>query len=323
MPAIRLHLIDEEGKAPTSDLEPKGMAADMAAKMAAFYEKVGFAPPFAGYLVESEGQWIGSGGFKGGPRDGRVEIAYVTFPEFEGRGVATATARALLALIDDQDDAPTAFAQTLPANAASNRILTKLGFAVTDSLEDPEHGAIWEWTSIPGTEALHPDPPSLRTDRLQLDPIVAEDAPFLLRLVNEEGWRRFIGDRGIENEAAAGRYADEIREDYRQQGCGLLRVRCGDRAVGLCGILRRPTLEAPDLGFAFLDAEAGQGFATEAARAVLSDARERQGRSDILAITRPDHAAARRVLAKLGFSEDGEIRRDAETTLLRLRSCAP
>lgn len=320
MPSVRLHLIDEAGRVPSWSEPLAGMAADMAERTGKYYGHVGFAPPFVGYLVEEGGTLIGSAGFKGGPKEGRVEIAYVTFPEFEGRGVATATASALLAIVDRSPEGPEVFAQTLPANAASGRILTKLGFAVTAELEDPEHGAILEWTRGQGNSELGAEPPELSTERLRLRPLVADDAEFVLSLLNEPGWGRWIGDAGVRDDAAAAAYIEARRASYRQQGYGLLHVSEQGRPVGLCGILRRATLAEPDLGFAFFDAEAGRGLATESSRAVLQDADHRLALTEVLAITRPDHAAARRVLEKLDFDFCGEIDMRGERLALARRS---
>ena len=54
------------------------------------YRSSGFAPPWIGYVAVSEGRAVGTCAFKCAPVEGRVEIAYFTFPEFEGRGLATA-----------------------------------------------------------------------------------------------------------------------------------------------------------------------------------------------------------------------------------------
>ena len=64
--------------------------------------------PWAGYLAEENGSLVGTCAFKAPPDSRGVEIAYFTFPQFEGRGVATkliATVADLekIALDDDAD----------------------------------------------------------------------------------------------------------------------------------------------------------------------------------------------------------------------------
>lgn len=79
------------------------------------------------------------------PRDGRVEIAYFTFPASQARGVATAMAAALVGIARRHDPSISVAAQTLPERNASHRILEKLGFRHIDTIEHPEDGVVWEW----------------------------------------------------------------------------------------------------------------------------------------------------------------------------------
>ncbi|MDO9451363.1 MAG: GNAT family N-acetyltransferase [Stagnimonas sp.] len=140
--------------------------------------------------------------------------------------------------------------------------------------------------------------------RLRFDPLSAADASFILELVNEPGWLQHIGDRNIHDLAAAAAYiANGPANSHSQYGFGLDRVNRLDTAepVGLCGLLQRPYLDAPDIGYAFLQRHHGQGFATEAVRAVLGDARQRLALPLLYAITSPDNDASIRVLEKCGF----------------------
>jgi ribosomal-protein-alanine N-acetyltransferase len=54
------------------------------------YKAVGFSPPWICYMAMENGVAVGTCGFKSPPSNGRVEIAYFTFPPFEGKGIATA-----------------------------------------------------------------------------------------------------------------------------------------------------------------------------------------------------------------------------------------
>jgi [ribosomal protein S5]-alanine N-acetyltransferase len=90
---------------------------------------------------------VGGGAFVGPPRDGRVEIAYFTAPELEGRGYATCTAANLCTIARGarSDIVITAF--TLPETNASTAILTKLGLKYFGKAVDPDAGEVWEWRS--------------------------------------------------------------------------------------------------------------------------------------------------------------------------------
>lgn len=112
---------------------------------AKYYAGAGFVPPWIGYVAVANGTVVGNGGFTGAPQDGRVEIAYYTVPALEGRGYATGTARALIAVARKADPTLLIVARTLPMTNASTAILRKLGFAHAGTVSTPDDGDVWEW----------------------------------------------------------------------------------------------------------------------------------------------------------------------------------
>jgi ribosomal-protein-alanine N-acetyltransferase len=112
------------------------------------YETTPYVPPWIGYLASEEDRLVGTCAFKGAPKDGRAEIAYFTFPEYEGKGVATRMARQLVEIATAADPGVLVTAQTLPAHSASTSILQKLGFVLHRSLIHPEDGLVWEWHRV-------------------------------------------------------------------------------------------------------------------------------------------------------------------------------
>ena len=153
------------------------------------------------------------------------------------------------------------------------------------------------------------------TRRHRFAPLTGDDAPFILKLVNEPGWLRHIGDRDIHTLDAARAYiANGPVASYACHGFGLWRVSLlqGGGAIGLCGLIRRDTLEHPDVGYAFLERHGGQGHATETVAAVLAHAAGALALAHLLAITSPDNEASMRVLLKNGFAELPQ-RRTAES----------
>lgn len=149
----------------------------------------------------------------------------------------------------------------------------------------------------------------MRTERLGLRRLDLDDAPFILELVNEPDWLRFIGDKGVSSLEDAEHYLHAGPLDmYARFGFGLYLVeRSADgMPIGMCGLIKRDTLECVDIGFAFLARHRGQGFALEAARATLAHAGD-LGLKRLMAITTPDNAASQKLLAKLGMTFDGEI----------------
>ena len=148
----------------------------------------------------------------------------------------------------------------------------------------------------------------LNTPRLRLRPLVDEDAGFILNLVNDADWLRFIGDKGVHNLADARRYIHQGPHAMYQHQLGLLLVegRTDAQALGLCGLLQRDYLPMADLGFAYLPEARGQGIGYEAAQAVLAHAFNQQGHSAVAALTALDNQASIGLLSKLGFTMLGE-----------------
>lgn len=144
----------------------------------------------------------------------------------------------------------------------------------------------------------------LETDRLRLRRLTPDDAPFILELLNDPLFLRFVGDKGVRSREEAGEY---IRRgpmaSYAQHGFGLFHValRDADAPIGMCGLLKREMLEDVDIGFAYLPRFGGQGYATEAARAVMNYGRTVLGLTRIVAITAPDNEGSKHVLQKIGL----------------------
>lgn len=149
------------------------------------------------------------------------------------------------------------------------------------------------------------------TDRLILRRLTPEDAPFIFELVNEPSWIKFIGDRGVRTLDDARTY---IRKGpiamYEAFGFGLYAAqRKPDGAlIGLCGLIKREFLKDFDLGFAFLPQHWGQGYAREAAAAVLTHAREAFGLERVVAITSLDNERSIKLLESLGFQFESVIK---------------
>lgn len=100
--------------------------------------------PWGSYLSRLDGRPIGICAFKSAPTAaGEVELAYMTFPAFEGRGHARAMIALLAAIADEAGAMP--IAHTLPEENASNKALRRNGFAFAGAVDDPEDGLVWRW----------------------------------------------------------------------------------------------------------------------------------------------------------------------------------
>jgi RimJ/RimL family protein N-acetyltransferase len=144
----------------------------------------------------------------------------------------------------------------------------------------------------------------LDTERLTLRWLTAEDADFILELTNDPDWLRFIGDRGIRDADDARAYiATGPVDAYARLGFGLFAVELKETRVpvGICGLVRREWLDGVDLGFAYLPAFRGMGYAHEAAAATVEHART-LGFDRLLAIVSPGNASSVRLLTRLGLT---------------------
>lgn len=144
------------------------------------------------------------------------------------------------------------------------------------------------------------------SERLVLRELTTADAPFILELLNDGDFHRYIGDRGVRTLADAEDYIQQgPAVSYAQHGHGLyLVMRREDEAkLGICGLIKRDTLPCEDIGYAFLPAYRGLGYGIEAARAALQDGRERLGIEQVIAIVTPGNERSVGLLAKLGLSQ--------------------
>lgn len=145
MLGVELHPILSEGKVANSHLVLPDVAKDVFEATAELYETVGWVPPWICYLAVIDSQAVGTCGFKRPPLLQRVEIAYFTFPEFQGRGIATEMARQLIRIAEEADVEVKVVARTLMERNSSHRVLEKLGFAQSGPVDTDDDGTVLEW----------------------------------------------------------------------------------------------------------------------------------------------------------------------------------
>jgi RimJ/RimL family protein N-acetyltransferase len=152
--------------------------------------------------------------------------------------------------------------------------------------------------------------PPLTTARLTLRAFTPGDAAFIVELLNDPDWLRFIGDRQVRTPDDALAYLRKGDVALAKNGFALGAVeRTSDGAlIGMCGLIRREGLDDVDLGYAFLPAYRGQGYAREAAAAWLACGFERFGLKRIVAITTVDNVASGKVLEAIGMHFEQRMR---------------
>ena len=144
----------------------------------------------------------------------------------------------------------------------------------------------------------------LETDRLRLREMTLADAPFLLELMNEPAFIQNVADRGLRTTADAERWMSEkVLPSYTRYGFGFYLVELKESSVplGICGLVKREVLDDPDVGYAILTRHSGNGYAYEAAAAVMTYGRKTLGLRRIIGVTSAKNAASIRILEKLGL----------------------
>jgi [ribosomal protein S5]-alanine N-acetyltransferase len=155
------------------------------------------------------------------------------------------------------------------------------------------------------------DRPILQTPRLLLREVALPDTSFLLRLLNDPSWLENIGDRGIRSATDAEVYVrNTVWAQYEAYGYGMyvVQLRATALPIGLCGLLKRDFLTAPDLGFALLPDYVGRGYAFEAAGGLIAHAETKLGIGRLYAIAKRGNYRSLSLLGRLGFDCEGSYR---------------
>ena len=163
----------------------------------------------------------------------------------------------------------------------------------------------------------------IETDRLKLRAITIDDTELMLAVWNDPAFMRNVMDRGI-------RTPEEAREALQEGALKLfsdfgygpycMSLKSDGSMIGICGLFRRENLDDPDIGFAVLPDYCGQGYAGEAAAAVVAYARDDLGLGVLTAIVSPDNAASIGLIEKLGLTFDSMITMPGEDDAICLYS---
>jgi len=155
--------------------------------------------------------------------------------------------------------------------------------------------------------------PTLHTARLRLRPFTPSDADALYALhSNAEVLRYWDAPPWSERARAEGFLTACQRMEEEGRGARLALDRVSDQSfLGWCSLTRwNPDHRSAALGYCLDDAAWGEGYATEAARALLQWAFDTLDLNRVQAETDTRNVASARVLEKLGFVREGTLRED-------------
>lgn len=158
----------------------------------------------------------------------------------------------------------------------------------------------------------------LNTTRLTMRHLTVDDASFMLALLNDPQFIHNIGDRGIRTIEQAAHYINSgPQASYQQHGFGLLAIQLKETGtlIGMCGLIQRDNLDAPDLGYALLPEYTRCGYATEAAAAAVQWAQS-LNIPLLYAVVSLHNMGSQHLLDKLGFVKQGTMQWHGSEVLL-------
>jgi len=162
---------------------------------------------------------------------------------------------------------------------------------------------------------------TFQTERLILRPMTAQDADFILELLNDPSFIRYIGDRQVRTiEGAKAYITDGPVASYAKNGFGLYLVELKEssESMGMCGLIRRNTLQDVDIGYAFLPKFWSKGYAFEAAREMMRYAQDELGLKRLVAVVDPENHPSIHLLEKLGMKFERMVRLSPDDIELKL-----
>lgn len=155
------------------------------------------------------------------------------------------------------------------------------------------------------------------TERLQLRTIELTDAEFIIALLNDPSFIKFIADRKVRTIQDAENYiTNGPHKSYRENGFGIWLVSVIEtgEAIGICGLIRRDNLEHVDIGFAMLPQFTGKGYAFEIATATMEYAKREAKLDKVVAIVSPGNKSSIKLLEKMGLQFEKMITMPGEET---------
>ncbi len=144
---------------------------------------------------------------------------------------------------------------------------------------------------------------NFHTERLTIQPLAEADVAFIQELLNTEGWIKFIGDRNIHSKEDALAYIKKVTDNPAIH-YWTVSTKDDQQPIGLVTLIQRDYLGQPDIGFAFLPACAGKGYAYEAAKALLEQVLRNDAINAVHAVVLPDNKNSIRLVEKLGLAFD-------------------
>jgi len=141
---------------------------------------------------------------------------------------------------------------------------------------------------------------NLETERLNIRPLMIQDAVFIIELLNGKGWLQFIGDRNVKDIESAKYYIQKILSNNKFF-YNVFVIKDTNTPIGIVTFLYRENYDCPDIGFAMLPQFEKNGYAFEATSHYLKEL-NRNNIAKIIAIAKSDNTNSLKLLGKLGMT---------------------
>ena len=157
------------------------------------------------------------------------------------------------------------------------------------------------------------------TSRLRARRLEQADVNVMLSVYGDREVVRWVGDGEPFDRALCEKWVDITHQDYASHGYGMFALveRESHVVVGFGGLVHLGGQTKVEIKYALHRTLWGQGFATEAAAALLAYGASEFGLSEVIATTAPENESSHRVLLKAGMRR-GALRRNEDGTFTQL-----
>lgn len=272
-----------------------------------FDDFVSYAQENPVWIIEFQGHLAGCIGIEG-------ELGYWLGQKFWGNGIVPEAAQAILADHFKSPRAHVVYSSYFLGNEKSRAVLARLGFSPlgpTTRRHSLAQGAdVSSQRMVLTPEQWHfLYPPVLETDdlRLEISTLDTVHENYEILRHKQVAWNLGTWSHPLDLSEVVDRYAD-FRWRGSWNGNFLMRLKTTGQAVGAVGFHSPSSGKEDDMniGYALHPDHWGQGYMTQAVRAVVQFIFERYSCASISADVFDDNPASRRVLEKCGFTVSGQ-----------------
>lgn len=264
-------------------------------KMLPQLEKLGYANYTV--ITKKDHKKIGTCGLYNREGIEGIDIGFAFLPNYENQGYGFEAASKIMNAGFNDFGITQINAYTTKDNMGSQRLLEKLGFTQTGTINlpnDPEE--LLKYQIQRGTQIV------AETDRLILREFDVKDAEAFYNLNNNPEVLKFTGDDPFASISEAEQFIKNY-DQYQLNGYGRWAVieKVSGKFIGFSGLKLNEQGDV-DLGFRFFQEQWGKGYATESAIACMKIGFEQYKVDAIIGRADQNNIASVKVLEKLGMS---------------------